>query len=40
LRLSSQEEFAQLVSHANGRMEAKRRLTQLQSMCGGDEGEE
>jgi len=37
---SSKEEFAQLVSHANGRMEAKRRLTQLQSMCGGDEGEE
>jgi hypothetical protein len=31
---SSKEEFEQLVAHANGRMEAKRRLTQLQSMCG------
>lgn len=32
---SSKEEFEQLVAHASGRMEAKRRLTQLRAMCGG-----
>ena len=32
---TSKEEFEQLVAHANGRMEAKRRLTQLRTMCGG-----
>lgn len=36
---TSKEEFEQLVAHANGRMEAKRRLTQLRTMCGGGGGE-
>ena len=30
---TDKEEFEQLLAHANGRMEAKRRLTQLKAMC-------
>ena len=30
---SSKEEFEQLLAHANGRMEAQRRLTQLKVIC-------
>lgn len=30
---SSKEEFEQLLAHANGRMEAQRRLTQLKAIC-------
>ena len=33
---TSKEEFEQLLAHANGRMEAKRRLSELLSLCGGD----
>ena len=29
---TDKEEFEQLIAHANGRMEAKRRLSQLQAM--------
>ena len=37
---TSKEEFEQLVAHASGRMEAKRRLTQLRTMCGGGDATE
>jgi hypothetical protein len=30
---TDKEKFEQLIAHANGRMEAKRRLTQIQTMC-------